>query len=421
MQMSQAIPRTAPRADPFVGGSSFEPADPGRFSVNRGQRQTQLDGLRGLAAIAVVIRHFPPADLDFIDLGRLGVWLFFVLSGFLITGILLRARAEAEITLQGRNAILVAFYVRRFLRIFPLYYAVLIGSAIVDERVRKVFPWFFFYLSNVYISCVGELNLPMNHFWSLAVEEHFYVLWPALVLFVPKRSLMPVMAVVVAAGPVSRFLLLQTTGSEIALSYFTTSCLDPLGMGGMLALWHSHRDSPPKQVRFAWALLAAGIGLVALCHGFGEVWGKDALRHTLEPLSWSLIGTWLVGRAADGFVGPGRSVLEAPAITYIGTISYGLYVYHPLIPRLAEMILRPFGFEYASDVAGPGPLSFVSVLLASTVIATVSWYTFEKPISELKRFFPYIRRPSYGAVRGVAVVAYGSSSRDTDPSSSPKP
>src|SRR4051794_36474275 len=105
------------------------------------QRLKQLDGLRGLAALVVVVHHFPPVDLPsgltgLTGLGPMGVWLFFVLSGFLITGILVRARSEARNSHGPRLGIMAAFYVRRVVRIFPLYYAVLLGTAFFDTRVR---------------------------------------------------------------------------------------------------------------------------------------------------------------------------------------------------------------------------------------------------------------------------------------------
>jgi peptidoglycan/LPS O-acetylase OafA/YrhL len=371
--------------------------------MDREQRLTQLDGLRGLAALAVVVHHFPPAHIP-IDLGRIGVWLFFVLSGFLITGILLRARFEARTSSQGRLGILRAFYARRFLRIFPLYYAVLIGGAVFEPRVRRVFPWFFFYLSNLYNAWAGELNIPMNHFWSLAVEEHFYLTWPALVLFAPETWLLPILGLIVAAGPISRFLLLQATGNTVTASVFTTSCLDPLAMGGMLALLVSRGAPPISRRRLDGALLGGGLGLMVLCHGLAGTSAKPEWAASLMPLAWSLLFAWLVGRAAEGLRGPSRFILESRPLTYIGVISYGVYVYHPLIPRLSGLILRPFGIPWVAGIMRSNPLTFVFVLVASLLVASVSWFAFEKPINDLKRFFPYKHRPPLRATPRPAIA-----------------
>ena len=136
--------------------------------------------------MAVVVAHnwdpsLGPGILDRVNLGGLGVGLFFVLSGFLITGILLQGRPDGSAS-GNRPRFMKQFYVRRFLRIFPIYYLVLIGITILGSERSEVMPWLFTYTTNIYIW--DHLTfLRFSHFWTLAVEEQFYLFWPLLLLF----------------------------------------------------------------------------------------------------------------------------------------------------------------------------------------------------------------------------------------------
>lgn len=141
-----------------------------------------LDGLRAFAVGLVIYSHWMPGHYQFkLPWGSAGVQLFFVLSGFLITGILLRCRTSV-----ARLSALRAFYVRRILRIFPLFYCVLLLAYVLNiEPVRETVFWHLPYLSNFYFFSIGRWDGDISHFWSLAVEEQFYLFWPAIVMFVP--------------------------------------------------------------------------------------------------------------------------------------------------------------------------------------------------------------------------------------------
>src|SRR5689334_6993090 len=148
----------------------------------------QLDALRALAVLAVMVHHFLPVDRfippDYITLGFLAVRLFFVLSGFLITGILLSYRSDT------RDNALRRFYLRRVLRIFPIYYLTLfIALALQVRAIQLGAFWHLTYLSNYVAPFHPEWMGPASHFWTLAVEEQFYFVWPFIVLFVPRKYL----------------------------------------------------------------------------------------------------------------------------------------------------------------------------------------------------------------------------------------
>src|SRR5258708_7747412 len=159
----------------------------------------QLDSIRAFAILVVLIHHFLPVDkiipTDFITLGLIGVRLFFVLSGFLITGILLRARGEERALRQ--------FYYRRVLRIFPIYYLTLIIIFVVSPYLRSEGAWLAAYATN-YITPFKSLE-PAGHFWTLAVEEQFYLLWPFLMLLAPARYLLKIIVASIVFAVLFRF------------------------------------------------------------------------------------------------------------------------------------------------------------------------------------------------------------------------
>src|SRR5687768_1429660 len=157
----------------------------------------QLDALRALAVSMVIFSHWPGYHHDmwsddlFWFNGEIGVKLFFVISGFLITGILLDERIKADQNDLGKASLLKTFYIRRFLRIFPLYYATLFVAFVLGHPdVVASWKWQVTYLSNFFYAMRGEYLGEVSHFWSLAVEEQFYFVWPLIILFVPKKWLL---------------------------------------------------------------------------------------------------------------------------------------------------------------------------------------------------------------------------------------
>jgi len=238
------------------------------------------------------------------------------------------------------------------------------------------------YTSNFQAAWAGNFqDQPFGHFWSLAVEEQFYVLWPGLMMILPWRWLVPCMGATILIGPLSRMLLLHY-GRGVAYEVMTTSCLDTLAAGSLLAYLSERADLQSKTVRRigAWSL-GAGIVLLALVALPALVWREYTWAKVLLDTAYLLIFAWLVGRAADGFTGPMRRLLEFRPVVYIGSISYGIYVYHYFVPVVSEG-LSPSG-------SGVGLLAYVT--LVTIAVATVSWFLFEKPLNDLKRFLPYHR------------------------------
>jgi peptidoglycan/LPS O-acetylase OafA/YrhL len=352
----------------------------------------QLDGLRAVAVFAVILHHsLPPKFVKPLEFGVGGVQLFFVLSGFLITGILLRARKDAAELQHNRGQIIVAFYARRCLRIFPLYYAVL-GLAILIGIPDAIEPaaWHFAYATNIYCFLTREWVGPLSHFWSLAVEEQFYLFWPAIVLFVPRRLLGPFFLTVIAAAPVFRVVVLRLTRNHF-VDLLTPSCLDSLGLGSFLAfLWQS-REPIHVRILCRWCLIS---GLVLLI-GLKGLWAFGYLRPTIQigmmSTTLALIFVWIVNGAAHGFSGPVGAILSSRPMLYLGTISYGLYVWQQFAAYPTSNLRSVLSSSsYYPDEFGASRVLFVAVF--ALISASLSWFLLERPINTLKRLFPYLRR-----------------------------
>jgi peptidoglycan/LPS O-acetylase OafA/YrhL len=198
----------------------------------------QLDGLRTFAVLAVVWTHYLPSNYWPFGVywGGIGVKLFFVLSGFIITRILFKCRQYVILGNQTSLFTIRQFYICRFLRLFPLYYATLTLTALVNiPPVRETIGWHIPYLSNIYFAIRGDWHGSVSHFWSLAVEEQFYLLWPLVILFTPKKILAPTIFFVILSGAFFRLTVTAFGLNEIAIWTLMPSCLDTLGLGSLLA------------------------------------------------------------------------------------------------------------------------------------------------------------------------------------------
>ena len=357
-----------------------------------GHYKIQLDALRAFAVLAVVLGH-SLSEQSFwnrIGIGFLGVRLFFVLSGFLITGILLRCRQEAELSGVTKSQILKSFYFRRVLRIFPAYYFVLCVFSLLGLQVLiDTFAWHFFYLSNYYFALKGEWLEPISHFWSLGVEEQFYLFWPFVVLFIPFRWFLPVLGGVILSSPVLRYLLAVFFENGITAKSPGFACMDLLGLGGLLAYLHFTQGATHPSVRkFArwtwfcgWSLFVVSFILKRSDHAW-------AIRVALLDLSVGLIFVWIVHAFSKGVGGPIKSVLEWKPLIYVGQISYGIYLYHNLMVWMTGRFTQTM--HLSKMVPDPGPLRFLFIMMTTLITASLSWHLLEQPMNQLKDRFPYL-------------------------------
>ena len=394
-----------PRDD--AGWSAPLPSPPAAAGGD-GPHMPQLDALRAVAVLAVLASHFCRGTPALAPAGHLGVRLFFVLSGFLITGILLRCRTLVDAG-QPIGLTLRRFYARRFLRIAPLYYAVLLLAWVAGiPYMRDAAGWHAAYLSNVYFTRIGAWQGPLSHFWSLAVEEQFYLVWPALVLLVPRRFLVRAVVLVTVAGPLYRAGGELAGLSQMALWTLPFTALDALGFGALLATVGEPSSAldgarrphpgvsvgagedrrPPRLPRWLAGAAAASAALLAWYLG---AWVERPtkffwlMNHGLGELAWTVVFGALVLAAARGFAGPVGRCLTWPPLAYLGRISYGVYLIHLFVPMFLPRALAAVGLGYP---AAEG-VRFVYLTAATIALAALSWAAYERPLNGLKRWFPY--------------------------------
>jgi peptidoglycan/LPS O-acetylase OafA/YrhL len=353
----------------------------------------QLDALRFFAVMGVIIVHNwqPSADTPIVgqvDWGELGVRLFFVLSGFLITGILIGGR-ELGIRDPTRRLFFVRqFYIRRFLRIFPVYYLALIALIVAAVGgVRHISPWLFTYTTNIYVWHHLAFPYAVPHFWTLAVEEQFYLVWPWAMLFLPRRWLMPFVLSLCVLGPAWRlWASFHYARDDWNPAFtFTLGVVDFLAIGAVLAL-AANSDRTREHLHRLLTRAVLPIGMVMYVSLFWVSRSVD--KHVpiaLEDTGAALVFCWLIGSASRGFKGPFGRLLEWRPIVYLGKISYGIYIFHLLVPLAFARAAEHLGVGYENS----GFVNFTTTSLATFGVAALSWHLYEGPINGLKRHFRY--------------------------------
>ena len=387
-------PAAVPVIDPPIEAPS---GAPGKVDHAEPARLAALDGFRGLAVLTVFVYHVvllgdfgagTPLTRLFRAVGLggwIGVDLFFVLSGFLITGILLDTR--------GRPGWLRRFYIRRALRIIPAYYLALLTLAVVQAASGTFdlaqFGWTGSWLTNVLIARNGWAALPttMHHYWSLAVEEQFYLLWPFAVAFLsPGMLLLLCAGLVVDAG----FLRIALIHSNLPAGAYVLlpARIDGLSIGALLAILARWRGGLGLVARLVkWPTLLTGCGLVALMVSRGGFLSDDQLVLTLGiNLIVITAGGLMVLGVAGGPTSGWSRFLEAKWLRYLGTYSYAIYLWHqPVIYWLTRLGLGATSAPRigGSDVAGLLLLGGVAGAV-SIGLALVSWRLVEGPAARLK-------------------------------------
>ncbi len=351
------------------------------------QYMVQLDGLRAIAVLAVMVEHWVVPNVGglYIPWGTAGVHLFFVLSGFLITGILLQARIDAGKAQQSSGSTLIRFYVRRFLRIVPLYYAAVIVAAFTLVEGRQMLVPNLLYTSNFAQWHDQAWAKAVAHFWSLAVEEQFYLVWPFLMLLAPVRLLRPLVWITIVAAPLFRIAMALLRPNDHYFEILPLSCFDALGLGAILSM--IQRAGASRRFENMCMLVGAPLWLVTR----GLVVAKLNLTAitTLETTALSLLFVGVIGRASRGYTGITGRVLSFGPLVYLGTISYGLYVIHNLVFPVLLSHVRIYPIP---AVLNHWLLRYVLLLATTVLIASISWFAFERPINQLKRFVPYAKR-----------------------------
>ena len=367
----------------------------------------QLDGLRALAVVGIWFVHWgieQERGFRCIEWGRLAVWMFFVLSGFLITGILYKSKAEVEAEQWSATSAARIFYARRFLRILPIYYLTLFAAAIVLSDVRRLFWWHLTFTTDFW-STLNQREYPWGiHFWTLAVEEQFYLMWPWLVLLLPRRRIAGFLIALIGCALGYRVLVHLAGWSTIpafALPLPLLGNVDKFGMGALLATFRANRDARRERILIR-ASLWVGLPLMIL---FEVVHGRAV--HLAQPpdsplylafasTAGGLFFVWVVARASVGFGGVGKALALRPVI-FMGKMSYALYLFHMFVPPILWRVTTRLHIPLPPGVWG----KFVVYAVVTLAAGTASWYLIESPINSLKRRFkvaPHARTAKSPAV-----------------------
>lgn len=356
-----------------------------------------LDGVRGFAILVVTIyricKELDPSSHPLVAAvqratapGTRGVDLFFVLSGFLITGILLRSKGKQN---YFRN-----FIVRRALRIFPLYFlSLFIGLWIIPKvfnthvfdmpRTEQLYLWT--YTSNIRMSwlniwCFG----PFDHFWSLAIEEHFYFVWPAIVLLLSVRSLTATCIGTIIIVTIARTFAAMNPSWDTAADVFTLFRVDALAMGALLAIT-LNSTMPHMRIRnIAWiAALVSFPFLIGVA-----LTGKRFLGvpNTLCPLFFMAAMAVLLTSTKRSLL---AKIFESVPLRFLGKYSYGMYVVQlPLVTLLPLMLATPW---LPSDPIAQSAIYVVVMFGLITCVAVASFHLLESHFLRLKKFFDHQR------------------------------
>ena len=352
--------------------------------------QPGLDGVRGLAIIGVMAVHFLHVTSTHNALekvvtavasyGGLGVDLFFVLSGFLITGILIDCKGTPN---YFRN-----FYARRTLRIFPLYFGVLAILFQVlplfmqlDPRLeiaREKQIWLWTYTANFLISKSGTWSLgPVSHFWTLAIEEHFYIFWP-FVVFLARPKLLERLCVLVMVMALALRLVLSYMGeTEISIGVLTPCRIDAMCAGGLMA------SIIRRSVRVETIFKRAGAGMIALIFIIlaitvaSKLWSGGAIY--LQQIRGSFIALLFATFTLMSLQQPWRPgwmgrFLENRFLRFLGKYSYGLYVYHGI---LAMYFHEEMTARLTEIIGHPTVALFTRAVVGSAISIGIAWVSYE--------------------------------------------
>jgi peptidoglycan/LPS O-acetylase OafA/YrhL len=335
------------------------------------QRNLSLDGLRGVAVLLVLLYHH-----QYLNSGWMGVDLFFVLSGYLITSILRRTRTD-KFFWRG-------FWVKRFTRILPPFLLLLVATALLRFGLswRQALAYF---LSFGDVLAYTRPNFePLRPLWSLAIEEHFYMLWPFAVRLLPRRPLLLILISLIALEPLVRALASVFILDWQFVYFLTPFRLDGLALGSLLAiLLESTSDEDALRKWSSWATLlfaALWFGLrIAVGHGFTRD-NPTILYNSLCYSLVSLVAFSLIAYLLTHPLSTASRILSWKPLVFTGAISYGLYLYQVL---LRETLTRTWQVSNRKAFWIDTPVLFL--------LAWVSFTFYEKPIIRWGKKQPHNR------------------------------
>jgi peptidoglycan/LPS O-acetylase OafA/YrhL len=362
-----------------------------------GKHIPQLDAVRGLAILAVTLYRFRGDDVssDFFTqlwlrtfaVGTRGVDLFFVLSGFLITGILDDCK--------GKQRYFTNFYARRTLRIFPLYYGVLFTMFVffpmLGVAIANVFPeacerngWLWSYMTNLRIAYEGQWCFgAFNHFWSLAVEEQFYLFWPLIIFYCSRKIAIRISFALIFTAAIARVAWVIQTRNYAAAEAVTLFRMDALVCGALLAL--AYRENSGLE-RFRRLAALALLTCLVLLLSAGVMRQKFATSvDTLFAVFFSSLLVLVLTVSPQSLSG---RLWQSRLLTWLGKYSYGMYVFQNLLIPFVSPWIAIASFAEATGSSFGGRVAYMITMFAITsLVALLSWHFYEKHWLALKTHF----------------------------------
>jgi peptidoglycan/LPS O-acetylase OafA/YrhL len=340
----------------------------------------ELDGLRFFAVFFVIISHWFPKShfLNFTPNGSIGVTIFFVLSGFLISSILFRYKEKIQ---RGDSTIgetLKVFFIRRSLRIFPIYYLLIFflfiyGYPAITENIL----YFVSYTSNILMFKEQTFFGTVSHLWTLSVEEQYYLIWPFILFLLQQKRVKVVILILILFSVSTQFIMNQ---SFEYYNFLTFNAFDAFGLGSLLAYYKLYQEESLN------SLQNILMGIVAVMSIFFisklEFFTTQTFVSCLTVIFLIFI---MSAKYKNAFF---NKLLRNSVLMYIGKISYGIYLFHTFIPGLMDN----FYPEILKSLPASTYIIFIINFIVLIFICTISWFLFESPLNNLKKRFELLNR-----------------------------
>ncbi len=353
----------------------------------------QLDSLRAIAVILVIISHWINSQwlINIIPNGPIGVNIFFVLSGFLITSILFENKHKLELEETTVFRTLKNFYIRRSLRIFPIYYltilVLLLFSDGTETNIKTDIIYYATYTSNFNFFSIQKWDGILSHLWSLAVEEQFYLIWPCVILLSNKKYLLHIISAFILIGLVCQLI----TSNYYMSSILTFNCFDAFGLGALLSWIVTYHKSKLKSVYHSLTVLSIPLFLLFIIGAIQHKWTILPLRTITSLFTVWVVSHVLLNRESES--PKFRWVLNNRVLIFLGKISYGLYLYHNLIPTmLNKQLINIYLNPMLPDILFKKYWTYLFLLENTLLLVCIAWVSYvfiEKPFLRLKNKFDY--------------------------------